>query len=139
MSQPQLTDLPTVGEHTAQALAEHGFHSVADLAAATIEKLSAVPGFSDARAVAIRQAAVQLLEQQPGAETPTPKETSIKKDEKKMKKDETKKKDKKDKKKDKKKKADKKDKKDKKKKADKKGKKKADKKGKKKDGKKKKK
>jgi len=124
MSQSQLTDLPTIGEHTARLLAEHGFQSVADLAAATVEKISAVPGFGDARAVTVREAAVQLLQEAPVQEE----EAKVKK-EKDKKKDGKKKNKKKDKKDKKDKKGKKKDKKDKKK----------DKKGKKKDGKKKKK
>ena len=69
MSPPQLTDLSTVGESTARQLSEHGFAAVADLAAATIEQIGAVPGFGDTRSAVVREAAVRLLEEHAGEST----------------------------------------------------------------------
>jgi hypothetical protein len=63
MSQPQLTDLPTIGENTVQQLVRHGFRTVRDLVPATIEQIRAVRGFSAARASVVRQAAKRLLEE----------------------------------------------------------------------------
>lgn len=46
----ELTELTGVGPRGAEILAEHGFRSLKAIAAANVEALSQVPGFSEARA-----------------------------------------------------------------------------------------
>ena len=47
---PAIIDIPGIGPAAAATLAEHHIMSLADLAGAAVEKVSAVPGFSEARA-----------------------------------------------------------------------------------------
>ncbi len=80
---PSLTAVRGIGRSTADVLAEHGIHSVADLAAAKSEAIAAIPGFGPARAAEVIKAASTLLASGPppsaGAEgieascTPSPK------------------------------------------------------------------
>ena len=69
---PTIIDIPGIGPAAAEALAEHRIKTVAGLARASVEKVSAVPGFSEARAAKVIAAANQLL--------PTPDETPAVKD-----------------------------------------------------------
>ncbi|MDH3887409.1 MAG: helix-hairpin-helix domain-containing protein, partial [Gammaproteobacteria bacterium] len=58
---PQIIDIPGIGPTAAAALDEHGFKSLADLARSSVEKVNAVPGFSEARAVKVIADATELL------------------------------------------------------------------------------
>ena len=69
---PTIIDIPGIGPAAAEALAEHRIKTVAGLARASVEKVSAVPGFSEARAAKVIAAANQLL--------PTPDKTPAVKD-----------------------------------------------------------
>ena len=69
---PAIIDIPGIGPAAAEALAEHRIKTLAGLARASVEKVSAVPGFSEARAAKVIAAANQLL--------PTPDETPAVKD-----------------------------------------------------------
>ncbi|WP_028579308.1 helix-hairpin-helix domain-containing protein [Desulfogranum japonicum] len=57
----QITEVTGIGPHTAQILAQYGYDNVETLAAASVELLSAVPGFGAARAELIIAAAQKLL------------------------------------------------------------------------------
>jgi hypothetical protein len=104
---PTITDVPGIGPATAEALAEHRIKTLRALASASLEKIAAVPGFSEARAAKVKAAAAALLAGQeigaPSPEEAPPEEAAEKtkqkkadrKDEKKEKKDKTRKKDKK--------------------------------------------
>jgi predicted RecB family nuclease len=95
---PTITDVPGIGPTTAEALAEHRIKTVRALANASLEKIAAVPGFSEARAAKVKAAAAALLanraagaplpEEAPPEETPEKtKQKADKKDKKKEKKD----------------------------------------------------
>jgi hypothetical protein len=58
---PEIIDIPGIGPAAAAALAEHGIKSVASLSEATIERITAIPGFSEARAAGVIAAAAELL------------------------------------------------------------------------------
>ena len=58
---PAIIDIPGVGPATAETLREHRISSLARLAGATVEKISAIPGFSEARAEQVITAAADLL------------------------------------------------------------------------------
>ncbi|MCG6899118.1 MAG: helix-hairpin-helix domain-containing protein [Gammaproteobacteria bacterium] len=58
---PAITDIPGIGPAAAAALGEHKITSVARLAGASVETISAVPGFSEARATRVISAAAELL------------------------------------------------------------------------------
>jgi predicted flap endonuclease-1-like 5' DNA nuclease len=58
---PAITDIPGIGPAAATALKEHKITSVASLASASVETISAVPGFSEARAMRVITAAAELL------------------------------------------------------------------------------
>ena len=57
---PVITDIPGIGPAAAETLAEHRIRSLAGLARASIEKIAAIPGFSEARATIIIAAAADL-------------------------------------------------------------------------------
>jgi predicted RecB family nuclease len=61
MAKPKLTDVPGIGEATADLLAESGIRSVKTLAGVSSEKLAAVRGFGPARAAAVQKAAKGVL------------------------------------------------------------------------------
>jgi hypothetical protein len=65
---PVITDITGIGPAAAVALGEHGIRSLRVLARASVEQVSAVPGFSVARANKVIAAAADLLAT-PGAET----------------------------------------------------------------------
>ena len=67
--QPAITDIPGIGPAAAAALAEHRIRTVASLAKASVEKVSAVPGFSEARASKTIAAAAELLASPAGEAT----------------------------------------------------------------------
>jgi hypothetical protein len=96
---PTITDITGIGPAAAAALAEHRLGSLKALARASVEKVSAVPGFSAARAQKVIAAAAELLAST--TETTSPdKPAKTRKDKKrkdKKKKDKKKKKNKKDK------------------------------------------
>ena len=87
---PVITDITGIGPAAAEALAEHRIKTVARLATASVEKITAIPGFSAARAEWVIAAAGELLAESgtTPAATDTGKESSNKdkKDKKKKKK-----------------------------------------------------
>ena len=58
---PAITDITGIGPAAATALGEHGFSSLKALASADVVQVSAVPGFSAARAQKTIAAAAALL------------------------------------------------------------------------------
>jgi hypothetical protein len=58
---PVITDIPGVGPAAAAALGEHHIRTLAKLASASVEAVSAVPGFSESRAARVIAAAGELL------------------------------------------------------------------------------
>ena len=58
---PTITDVPGIGIKTAELLAEHRVKTPAALAKASIEKITSIPGFSEARAATAIEAAKTLL------------------------------------------------------------------------------
>lgn len=105
---PELTDVRGIGPSAARALEAQGIRSVADLAKASLEKVTAAPGFGEARGAEIIAAAAALLAApsapqsavQEAASLPVKKKLKVKKpkakkDKKKKKKDKKKKKNKK--------------------------------------------
>ena len=65
-----ITSLPGVGGATAAILNKHGFRVVEDIANATPEALSAVPGFRASRAAKIIAAARAILAEEQAGKTP---------------------------------------------------------------------
>ena len=59
---PVITDISGIGPAAAEVLAEHRIRTVASLARASVEKITAVPGFSEARATRVIAAATELLD-----------------------------------------------------------------------------
>jgi NAD-dependent DNA ligase len=57
---PAIIDITGIGPAAAAALGEHGFSSLKALARASAEQVSAVPGFSTARAEKVIAAAAEL-------------------------------------------------------------------------------
>ena len=57
---PTITDIPGIGPAAAETLAEHRIRSLAGLARASVEKIAAIPGFSEARATSVIAAAAEL-------------------------------------------------------------------------------
>jgi hypothetical protein len=96
---PVITDITGIGPAAAEALAEHRIKTVANLATASVETITAIPGFSAARTERVIAAAGELLAESgtTPAATDTEKESSNKdkKDKKKKNKGKDKKKDKK--------------------------------------------
>ena len=64
----QLTEIAGIGSTTAHILKNHGFKTVKSIADATIGKLSAVPGFSAARA----QKTIDAAKKSPGSTASKP-------------------------------------------------------------------
>lgn len=56
-----ITGVAGIGPQTAKTLHEHGFNTLSAVAAATIEQLSRVPGFSTTRASRVIRAANELI------------------------------------------------------------------------------
>jgi len=57
---PAIIDIPGIGPAAAETLAEHRIRTLAALARASVEKISAIPGFSEARAASVIAAAAEL-------------------------------------------------------------------------------
>lgn len=57
----EIIDISGIGPAAAATLDEYGIKSLADLANASVEKITTVPGFSEARAVRVLAAATELL------------------------------------------------------------------------------
>jgi Holliday junction resolvasome RuvABC DNA-binding subunit len=96
-----ITEITGIGPAAAAALGEQGFDSVRALARASVEQVSAVPGFSAARAQKVITAAADLLATSTAETATSDKPEKVrkdKKDKKKKDKKDKKKKDKKDKK-----------------------------------------
>jgi hypothetical protein len=94
---PAINDIAGIGPAAVEALAEHGIRTLASLSKASVQKITAVPGFSEIRATRAIAGATELLAAA-GTTQPAKEKKSGKKD-KKDKKDKKKKgKDKKDKK-----------------------------------------
>ena len=53
----EISDISGIGPAATNALAEYGIRELADLAHASVEKISAIPGFSEARDVKVIAAA----------------------------------------------------------------------------------
>lgn len=79
MARPKLTDVPGIGEATADLLAASGIRGAKTLAGASSEKLAAVRGFGPARAAAVQKAAKGLLGSSEPAKQPSAKATPKKK------------------------------------------------------------
>jgi len=58
---PGIIDITGIGPAAAAALSDHGFASLKSVATSTVEKISEVPGFSEARAAKVIAAAAELL------------------------------------------------------------------------------
>ena len=58
---PAIIDISGIGPAAAEALAEHRIRTVASLANASVENISVIPGFSEARAERVIAAAAELL------------------------------------------------------------------------------
>lgn len=58
---PAITDIPGIGPVAADALAEYRITTVHRLSQSSVEKVTAVPGFSEARAAKVIAAAAELL------------------------------------------------------------------------------
>jgi N utilization substance protein A len=58
-----LLELPEVGASMADALYEHGFYSVDELASATVDELIQIKGIGETKAQALLKAALQVLEE----------------------------------------------------------------------------
>ena len=56
-----LIDVPGIGADRAKALAEHGIGKLEELAAASVDRIAAVPGFGPVSARRSKQAAVELV------------------------------------------------------------------------------
>ena len=68
MGMVQLTDVPGIGEATAAKLRDAGIGSADDLAEATIEALTVIPGFGNYRAIRVRRAAERVMRRRQAAE-----------------------------------------------------------------------
>jgi hypothetical protein len=77
---PAIIDITGIGPAAAEALAEHRIKTVARLATASVETITAIPGFSAARAEWVIAAAGELLAESgtTPAATDTEKESSNK-------------------------------------------------------------
>jgi len=58
---PEITDIKGIGPSAAKILVEHGLATPAALANASVAEIVNVPGFSEVRAAAVKQAAADLL------------------------------------------------------------------------------
>ena len=57
---PAIIDIPGIGSAAAATLAEHRIKGLVSLAKSSVEKIAAIPGFSEARAAKIIAAAAEL-------------------------------------------------------------------------------
>ena len=58
---PAINDIAGIGPVAVEALAEHGIRTLANLSKASVKKITAVPGFSEARATRAIADATELL------------------------------------------------------------------------------
>jgi len=58
---PAIIDIPGIGPTAAATLAEHRIKGLVSLAKSSVEKITAIPGFSEARAAQVIAAANELL------------------------------------------------------------------------------
>ena len=58
---PAINDIAGIGPVAVEALAEHGIRTLANLSKASVQKITAVPGFSEARATRAIADATELL------------------------------------------------------------------------------
>jgi predicted RecB family nuclease len=58
---PAIIDITGIGPAAAETLDEHDIKSLADLASASVEKISTIPGFSETGATRVVAAAAELL------------------------------------------------------------------------------
>ena len=70
MAIPKLADIPGIGPATAKSLVDRGFETVDSVAAATVETLSAVPGFAPTRSATVIAAAQKTAAGLADADTP---------------------------------------------------------------------
>ena len=79
---PAINDIPGIGPAAVATLAEHRIKSLTSLARASVEKVSAIPGFSEARATKVIAAAAELLAAPEITQTTKGKDKKDKKDKK---------------------------------------------------------
>ena len=58
---PTINDIAGIGPAAVEALAEHGIRTLANLSKASVQKITAVPGFSEIRATRAIAGATELL------------------------------------------------------------------------------
>ena len=58
---PAINDIAGIGPVAVEALAEHGIRTLANLSKASVQKITTVPGFSEARATRAIADATELL------------------------------------------------------------------------------
>lgn len=61
---PTIIDIPGIGPAAVETLAEHRIRTVRALARASVQKIASIPGFSEARAAKVKEAAAALLADQ---------------------------------------------------------------------------
>ena len=73
---PVITDISGIGPAAAESLAEHRIKTLDGLASSSVEKVAAIPGFSETRAARVIAAAAELLAASDTAAVPTEKTSS---------------------------------------------------------------
>ncbi len=58
---PAIIDIAGIGAAAVNALTEHGIQTLASLSKASVEKITSIPGFSEARATKVIADATELL------------------------------------------------------------------------------
>ena len=58
---PAIIDIEGIGPAAVKVLAEHGIRTLASLSKASVEKIAAIPGFSEARSTQVIANAAELL------------------------------------------------------------------------------
>ena len=58
---PAINDIAGIGSVAVEALAEHGIMTLANLSKASVQKIAAIPGFSEARSTRVIAGATELL------------------------------------------------------------------------------
>ena len=76
---PVINDIPGIGPAAVATLGEHRIKDLASLAKASIEQITAIPGFSEARAAQVISAAAELLAASGTTQPATDKEAAVKK------------------------------------------------------------
>ncbi|MEN8204931.1 MAG: helix-hairpin-helix domain-containing protein [Pseudomonadota bacterium] len=75
---PAIIDIPGIGPAAAETLAEHRIKGLVSLSKASIEQITAIPGFSEARAARVIAAATELLAESGTTRPDTDKGASVK-------------------------------------------------------------